>query len=452
MMFSETTLSQILLEDFMPSSSPQCAQGNLSPSEGVFNFTFSFSPSLSYWDGTSVPYEEEAFLAELHHEDSNPNRTWTIRVGPSGNLNSIVGAFGEAVPPQHHSGAPWIDEVWQTVAVNLAKNNNPSPYFVHQAGTYMRDGEHTTRPFYSPTIAAHCSGRQCMFGSWGQQAHVPTPFKSDLHYFTRVRDCGDGVLEYTMVIHNTADENDPDADYIDYLNTPWGGVRTSTLRDLVLSYSDGTEAQEHPMKMWGSSGEKILSLSQTAGYTTFAEDLKLPDGMIAYELPCSDVQNCPTLTVKSCCNQNGSWTNRLGEFGVSLMSMLYFSRLNLTHMITYIALAWLKPKGKLTVHLIVESIETIASGCRGCNLFLRNTRTGEFVHSSDVLHWAWAGNQVVFAVEDETMDSLRLKFLGGDQLIIEYADFGKRDEDNLALTLGAIRFFVIVVWAIPLDV
>eukprot|EP00568_Trieres_chinensis_P000106 CAMPEP_0183306374 /NCGR_PEP_ID=MMETSP0160_2-20130417/10812_1 /TAXON_ID=2839 ORGANISM="Odontella Sinensis, Strain Grunow 1884" /NCGR_SAMPLE_ID=MMETSP0160_2 /ASSEMBLY_ACC=CAM_ASM_000250 /LENGTH=50 /DNA_ID=CAMNT_0025469729 /DNA_START=52 /DNA_END=200 /DNA_ORIENTATION=+ len=47
----------------------------------------------------------------------------------------------------------------------------------------------------------------CSFASWGQQAHVPTQFQSDVLYVHRYRDCGSGILEYTQGVLNVADPN-----------------------------------------------------------------------------------------------------------------------------------------------------------------------------------------------------------------------------------------------------
>lgn len=66
---------------------------------------------------------------------------------------------------------PYVDEVWQSVAVNQQKNTVDDPYFVHQSGTYQREPELEDDPFYSPSIASFCSNEQkaCYFGSWGQR-------------------------------------------------------------------------------------------------------------------------------------------------------------------------------------------------------------------------------------------------------------------------------------------
>ena len=182
-----------------------------STNETLASYVFA-SSTASGWH--SSKHEQAAFLAEMVHEDStNSNHTWRMRVGPSGNINSFIGPYGEAMPPQKHDKAPWIDEVWQMVAVGTTTNNLPpynKAYFIHQAGTYQKDSTTITDPFHSPTVAKRCrlgngsTGQSCSFAAWGQHAHVPTPFVSTLIYYTRYRDCGGGVLEVTYAMHNSA--------------------------------------------------------------------------------------------------------------------------------------------------------------------------------------------------------------------------------------------------------
>jgi len=252
---ASVSLAQALLEDMLPPASSQCA--GVSPGQTGFTFDYTPSDNTSQWDETSVMYEADVFLAEMSHTEPNSDRNWKLRVGKAGNMYSFVGPFGETVPPQFHTDAPWIDEVWQSVAVHQAKNNQAplnKPNFIHQAGAYMRDcsnadgsttscaaadsveGDYMERPFYSPTLARHCNVSSCSFASWGTQAHTPTPFTSAAIYMNRYRDCGNGVLEYTQLVHNFGD------DVFDYLNMPWGGVRPSVLQDLLVSQPGGAEA------------------------------------------------------------------------------------------------------------------------------------------------------------------------------------------------------------------
>jgi hypothetical protein len=174
-----------LLDDMFPAPSARCQLGG---GETANTFEFPGSDPQSEWYAPFVSFEKDVFLAQMQHYDPNTNRTWRARIGKGGNLYSFVGAFGEAMPPQNHELAPWIDEVWQMVAVDQSKNGKQvlpqqtqaDPYFIHQAGTYQKDEGVTARPFYSPNVAAHCSGRTCSTAAWGQHAHVPTHFTSPM--------------------------------------------------------------------------------------------------------------------------------------------------------------------------------------------------------------------------------------------------------------------------------
>ena len=218
------SLEEVLLKDMIPAGSSLCRDTQTTST------TFEFSPSPSSWSSNNVQKEQYTFLAEMTHTDTSPNRTWTFRFGTGGNIYSIRSRFGEAIPPQTLSYAPWMDEVTQQVAVDLTKNANAS-FFVHQAGTYQRDNLAT--PFYSPNIARHCEGNTCYFASWGQQAWIPMVFKSDMVYLTQYSDCGNGVIEYAQMylnINNGTVSGSPFIEYgppvFHYLNMPWGGVRT----------------------------------------------------------------------------------------------------------------------------------------------------------------------------------------------------------------------------------
>ena len=58
----------------------------------------------------------------------------------------------------------------------------------------------------------------------------------------------------------------------DYLNVPWGGVRTSTLADVVVEQNGNSEILT-PVADWGKSGQVIRDLSSFGGYTAFVEGL-----------------------------------------------------------------------------------------------------------------------------------------------------------------------------------
>jgi len=185
--YAGPTLAEALLEDTLPASSSKC--GNDS---GATRYTFNFSSSTvrSRWDAQTAKWEANKFFAEISHTDADTNRSWTLRVGSGGDMYSFLGAFGESVPPQFHNDAPWIDEVWQMTATNTAKNTKApllKANYVHQAGAYSRDcankdgsvvacsqadnktDDFMEVPYYSPSVASHCSGVQCSFASG---AHV----------------------------------------------------------------------------------------------------------------------------------------------------------------------------------------------------------------------------------------------------------------------------------------
>ena len=137
-----------------------------------------------YWDPTTVQnYEEALFQTRMTHTDTTGDgRGWEVRFGTGGNIYSLYAPnlYGEAMPPQAHPKAPFIDEVHQSVSVNGALNDPQGiKYYLHQAGAYQGDSPYTdNKPFFSPSLAKHCEANYCMFASWGTSAHVATRFVS----------------------------------------------------------------------------------------------------------------------------------------------------------------------------------------------------------------------------------------------------------------------------------
>jgi hypothetical protein len=140
-------------------------------------FAFQSSQATSQWHNTTAEpfatYEQYLFLAKMQHVDANSNRSWAIRLGQAGNIYSLYGPMGETVPPQRHTNAPWVDEVWQAVTPLGSNGDNDGntatdKYFIHEAGTYTKDDPHTNIPFYSPTLGSYCDEDQgeCGFVSW----------------------------------------------------------------------------------------------------------------------------------------------------------------------------------------------------------------------------------------------------------------------------------------------
>lgn len=167
------------------------------------SFDFPGTNAASEWNAPFVPREEALFQAIMNHDDGpGGDNSWSVRIGSGGNVYSHYSPdlHGEAMPPQNRDDSPWADEVQQSVSVNLHLNNNPE-YFVHQAGAYQGDADTQEEAFFSPSLARHCEGNSCYFASWGTQAHVPTPFTSPIMYINKYTNCGNGVIERTLMIH-----------------------------------------------------------------------------------------------------------------------------------------------------------------------------------------------------------------------------------------------------------
>ena len=224
--------------------------------------------STGNWHQKNAQYEEDAFEIEMTHNDKiNSNHTWSMRIGKGGQIISLIGPYGEANANQAVSSSAWNDLVTQIVAVNSARNNKPPyegyPYFIHGSGPYMRD-EGMPPPFYNPLLAMNCEGNQCTMINWGQQAHVPTVHRSDVLFYQRYRNCGNGVIEYDQVIHNYG------SNVLDYLNTPWSNVRTSSLPQMMISNKLSGELDE-PLKVDFWRKNQVKNLDETGGFTTFAQ-------------------------------------------------------------------------------------------------------------------------------------------------------------------------------------
>eukprot|EP00581_Thalassiosira_minuscula_P014784 CAMPEP_0183721232 /NCGR_PEP_ID=MMETSP0737-20130205/13573_1 /TAXON_ID=385413 /ORGANISM="Thalassiosira miniscula, Strain CCMP1093" /LENGTH=1108 /DNA_ID=CAMNT_0025951205 /DNA_START=33 /DNA_END=3360 /DNA_ORIENTATION=- len=310
-----------------------------------FSYAWPGTNAASEWYAPFVPFEESLFQAVMSYDDGAGDRGWSIRVGTGGNVYShFTDMYGETMPPQAHATAPWIDEVFQMVAVNTVLNKNTAypqycpgpntenkdeckPYFLHQAGAYQQDDPFTDVPFFSPALARHCSGNSCSFLSWGTSAHVNTPFTSPVIYMNRYTNCGNGKIEHTQMMHNFADPNNAlsTSTNIDqrYFNVGWGGVRASTLpfalepnpTDGSLDYADPDNVDFLYLCNWGlddpnkdttpADSTVFKDLKDLGGYTTFVADGLLVNKTLPDVLPwcrkasdptCSDASSCMVAT------------------------------------------------------------------------------------------------------------------------------------------------------------
>lgn len=240
--------------------------------------TFAASESVSE-SGSSwwVPFSERTvFQARLQNQQySNdgiydPQRSWDLRIGKGGNIYSMRGSFGEAVPPQFRSPldpdgpyyAPWVDEVFQSVFVDTVQNVPTNKYFHHQAGIYLKDDTPGGQPFPSPCLGsiADVSNRTYRIVSWPQQAHVPTEHTSDIICYTEYRNVGQGILEVNTVAYNFGIHTQ------NYLNNPWGGVRDTSFGHHFLSDTAGALIETESQFIDNTTVE----YNDTAGWVLFS--------------------------------------------------------------------------------------------------------------------------------------------------------------------------------------
>ena len=270
---------------------------------GKSSCTFTYAPSGSSWtDGVN---EKDVFLASIQGDG------WQMGVGKGGQIYSLRGPYGESVPPQR-AASPWNDEVWQSVVtseeligpVQDYQNANrkewdkiwnatfPLMYFVHQAGIYTKgagtDGGAVAAPFYSPCLRKRWNPetRTLELVNWMQQARTPCVWKSGVLIYTAYRDLGKGVVEVNQVLHNFG------AETLTFLNTPWGGVRDSSLPNVVISNPDGS--WEKTGGVYGWTDIPTRHLVDTGGWMAWTQD---PDSQASavQAWPSSQVLRLPPL-------------------------------------------------------------------------------------------------------------------------------------------------------------
>ena len=241
--------------------------------------SFDYQPSGSVW--TPGLDEKLVFLADIK------SAKWQLGIGKGGQIYSLRGPYGESIPPQRVA-SPWNDEVWQLVATseelavpiqnyqvaNQASWSSVYPllYFVHQSGIYIEgdgyDGGTASAPFYSPCLRKRWNPktRTLELVNWMQQARSPCVWKSELLVYTAYRDIGGGALEVTQILHNFGDLP------VDYISSPWGGVRKSSLPETIVSKSDGSWEKVEGVWSWHENKER--KLPESGGWAAWVGDAK----------------------------------------------------------------------------------------------------------------------------------------------------------------------------------
>lgn len=244
--------------------------------------SFDYNPSGSEWvDGID---EETVFLASIRGDG------WKLGIGKGGQVYSLRGPFGESVPPQRIE-SPWNDEVWQVVATagkyigpiheyqnehrDARKDTLPLMYFLHQSGIYTKgdgfDDGMVSRPFYSPCLGKRWNPetRTLELVNWMQQARTPNVWKSEALIFSAYRDVGDGVIEVNQVLHNFG------AEPLTFLNTPWGGVRKSSMPQTVISNPDHSWSRIEGLYGWQKMPRRTVN--ETGGWMAWTKNAEKPD-------------------------------------------------------------------------------------------------------------------------------------------------------------------------------
>ena len=281
-------------------------------------------------------------------------------------------------------------------------------------------------PFYSPNVALDCSGNECSTINWGQQAHVPTHHDSPLLYYTRYRDCGDGIIEYDMAMHHFGQVT---TDIYKYFNTPWTGVRTSTFRDMMISNVNGELEHQFPIDAWGGAPQ-LRNLDTTGGFTTFAEDLELSSDFYDIGFCVDTTKNIteePSAVANTACNATNPdivpFVFKVGEGGINARKTGHSNNLGLDYTVS------------ANLCNLAAPVRLGANGWGNPydGVLLTNDRSGFTFQSKHIIHFCWSDNRSYL---DSSVSAavLNAQFIAGDTVSVKYVTSGKRIQDQLAMT------------------
>jgi hypothetical protein len=274
---------------------------------------FYSNPDESNFNAANAARESKLFYVEMSSNPvgssdvpaSSPDQTFQIRVGEGGQIYSLSGAYGEAMPPNNNVNEAFVQDVCQMVAVGTSHINQAGSAIRHPANTDMNDS-----PFWSlnagpnmdafeasSSAAVDCSKNSCRMLSWGQPYRMDESQEgSSALFYTRYTHCGNGVLEVTSMVHNMADalstpqgtSNYSGADSFHTLLSPAINLRHSTFQDVRsgddISLFDGNDDTEKDAPLF-ASGALIQMVETTTGYTVFTEGVSSPTSS-SVELPC----------------------------------------------------------------------------------------------------------------------------------------------------------------------
>lgn len=101
-------LDEALLNDIIEqytAHEPTSCTSSASADATSFSFDWPGTNADSAWYAPFVQFEQSNFQAIMNHADATGDRSWSIRIGASGNMYSHFTSdlWGETIPPQRHS-------------------------------------------------------------------------------------------------------------------------------------------------------------------------------------------------------------------------------------------------------------------------------------------------------------------------------------------------------------
>ena len=316
-------------------------------------------------------------------------------------------------------------------------------------GAYHRDD--LPKPFYAPNLAVHCERNYCLVASHGTHAHIPTIFSNSIIYFTRYANCGKGAIEVTNLVYNTkysAIKPEEVAPKVNYLVVPWGGVRRSTLQDMIITEPGEAAAGEDdiwkvikPLPPFKSAPK--FHLSKTAGYTIFAQSVKNPE-LPKFEMPTAEVE----------VNEDESPGDRKDEADDGDVCVSHVNstdirkphqarerkvrRKRLLRIIAKTNTPFSETgrktvDGKTVYRMALARTAPVGDGHHGCPLHFKNSRTKSSFVVDSIIRWSGDGTAMLF-VSQSKPEQLNKMIQKDDELHVSYFNAGKRKDDNLALS------------------
>ena len=219
-----------------------------------------YTASGSTWQ---FPYWEPlVYQASLSHTASNsPQSSWTLGIGRGGQIYSLKNPLmGETIPPQvayNNVASAWLDDNW--VQVIGPHHNNPAADHDLQPALYQlgigNSGNPTEfqqpvlsglhyipeLPFNAPLMCQYNDSTSYSMINWQQSPQVQTDASGAVGVLTpstlatsiRYRDVGYGALQVSVVHANFSD-----FEIYNFAGTPWGGVRSTTVKFVWYNLSN----------------------------------------------------------------------------------------------------------------------------------------------------------------------------------------------------------------------